>query len=266
MKLIILAFILSLSLHFLIFSPYNKNQEIKDKPSTSKEVKKSSVKYVKILKKEFPKQLAKEKIEKKQEIKKTKPKTYTKVDKEKIVPQKKVRLVKESKRAVPKPVKKREVKPSYKKVEIKPQEKRKTIQKKSLENFLLTEPTPLDMDMLDNITRNYLKLYGEEYNSMTKVQKVYLQKNLKNFTRITQRVLDRLGYPPLAARLNLSGYNIVEFIFHPDGSISDLKLSYKSEHNVFNKYTLELIEFAHKDYPRPKEPTKIKFNVIYKVY
>ncbi|PLY07508.1 MAG: hypothetical protein C0625_04855 [Arcobacter sp.] len=120
--------------------------------------------------------------------------------------------------------------------------------------------------MLDAITQEYLRVYGKEYDSFTKVQKVFLQNNLETFTRITQRTLNRLGYPRLAERLGLSGSNIVEFIFYPDGSISDLKLSLKSRHEVFDKRTIELIEFAYKDYPRPKEKIKIKFTVSYKIY
>lgn len=263
MKLIILAFILSLSLHFLIFSSYNKNEEIKDKPSTSKEVKKSSVKYVRIIKKQLPKQIEKTKIEPK-----AKPKKYTKVEKKKIVPQKKVRVVKKAKKIIPKPIKKIEVKPSFtktvpKKVEIKPQEKRKTIPKKSLENFLLAEPVPLDRNMLDDITKSYLNLYGEEYNSFTKVQKVFLQKNLKNIGRITQKYLK---YPRIAIRTKQQGMNIVQFFLHPNGDISDLKLVNSSGYTSLDKNSIETIEIAYKDYPRPKTKTKVKIYVYYKLY
>jgi len=64
MKLIILAFILSLSLHFLLFSPFNKKEEIKQRASTSKKVDKSSIQYVKLMPKLKPKLVEKKKVKK----------------------------------------------------------------------------------------------------------------------------------------------------------------------------------------------------------
>ena len=110
------------------------------------------------------------------------------------------------------------------------------------------------------------KLYGEEYQTFTKVQKAYLEKNLNNFQVITQRVLTRLGYPPLAAKLKIGGANVIEFMFHPDGSITNLRVTNSSGYEVFDKYSLELIEIAYKDYPRPTTSTKLKFNVRYQLY
>jgi protein TonB len=117
--------------------------------------------------------------------------------------------------------------------------------------------------MLDDITKSYLRLYGEEYNSFTKVQKVYLQKNLKNIGRITQKYLK---YPRIAIRTGQQGMNIVEFFLHPNGDISDLKLSNSSGYTSLDKNTIETIEIAYKDYPRPKTKTKVKIYVYYKLY
>lgn len=265
MKLIILAFILSLSLHFFLFSSYKKNEETKQSTSTSKNITKSKVNFVKLVSKP---QQAVEKIEPKivpnEEPKKIEPNQFKLVEAKKIVPQSKIPIVKKSERIIPKPVNKVEVKPTpTKEVPIKPQEKRKTIESKSLENFLLTEPTPLDQNMLDDITRSYLRLYGEEYNSFTKVQKVYLQKNLKNIGRITQKYL---RYPSIAIRTGQQGMNIVEFFLHPNGDISDLKLINSSGYSSLDKNSIETIETAYKDYPRPDEKTKIKIYVYYKLY
>lgn len=269
MKLIIFAFILSLSIHILLFSPLSKKkEELKQNPSTSKHVKKSSVQYVKLL----PKAKPTPKVEKKEKIKpiekkvtpKNKLKTYKKVEKKNIKPQKRKKVVKKPKIIIPKPIKKVEIKPSFtKEVPIKPQKKRQTIPKKSLENFLLAEPLPLDRKLLDDITKSYLKLYGEEYNSFTKVQKVYLQKNLKNIGRITQRYLK---YPAIAVRTRQAGTNIVEFNLHPDGNISNLRLNHSSGYSSLDKNSIETIEFAYKDYPRPKSVTKIKIYVTYNLY
>ena len=276
MKLIILAFILSLSLHFLLFSPFNEKKEQMNKPSTSKDINKSSINFVRILPKaQIKKTEKKVKVESKEEIVKKNenkiivPKNYKKVEVKKIIPQKKKSIVKKVKKTIPKPIKKVEVKPTptkevpIKKVVIKPQEKRKTIQKKSLENFLLAEPVPLDRNMLDDITKSYINLYGEEYNSFTKVQKVYLQKNLKNIGRITQKYL---RYPSIAVRTGQQGMNIVEFFLHPNGDISELKLINSSGYGSLDKNSVETIEIAYKDYPRPKTKTKIKIYVYYKLY
>jgi len=263
MKLIILAFILSLSLHFLFISSFNEKKDLKEKPSSSKEVKKSSVNFVRLLPK-APEKVAPKTEPKKVEAKKAIPKEYKKVEAKKIIPQKKTRIHKKAKKIIPKPVKRVEVKPTpTKRLPIKSQEKRKTIPKKSLENFFLADPLPLDRDMLDDITKSYIKLYGEEYNSFTKVQKVYLQKNLKNIGRITQRYL---RYPSISIRTGQQGMNIVEFFLHPNGDISELKLINSSGYSALDKNSVETIEIAYKDYPRPKSKTKIKIYVYYKLY
>lgn len=130
-----------------------------------------------------------------------------------------------------------------------------------MENFL-SQKEPINKEILSELE----KLYGEEYKTFTKVQKAYLENNLNNFQVITQRVLTRLGYPPLAAKLKIGGANVVEFMFHPDGSITNLKITNSSGYEVFDKYSLELIEIAYKDYPRPSTSTKLKFNVRYQLY
>lgn len=264
MKLIILAFVISITLHILFFSSYKKmKDEYKEPQSTSKKVskdkrKQQAVRYVRLMNKPSVKQVEvkpQEKVEKKlKEFKKVK----------KILPQKKTVKAKKTRKILPKKAKKIVKKTTYTKPkQIKPQRKRQTIKNKSLENFFLSEPVPLDMELLDNMTRKYLKVYGKEYNSFTNVQKVFLQNNLGKFQIITQKVLNRLGYPELARKRRLSGTNVVEFIFHPNGDISNLRLTANSKYEVFDKHTLELIEIAYKDYPRPKSPTKIKFFVTY---
>jgi len=60
--------------------------------------------------------------------------------------------------------------------------------------------------------------------------------------------------------------NIVEFTLHPNGDISDLKISNSSGYSSLDENTIETIEYAYKDYPRPKSPTKIKIYVYYKLY
>lgn len=263
MRLISLAFILSITLHFLFFSSYKKvKDELKAPPSSTKnpsdEKKNSSVKYVRLIQKPV------KKTTKKKEVKKLnkKLKEYKKV--KKISPQKKVVKKQKAKKILPKPSKKVEVKPSFtKQMPVKPQKKRDTVQKNSLENFFLAEPVPLDLNMLDTVTRRYIKLYGEEYQSFTKVQKVFLQNNLKNIGRITEKYL---RYPRIAVRTGQQGTNIVEFFLHPNGDISDLRLIDSSGYTVLDKNSVDTIEIAYKDYPRPKTKTKIRIYVGYKLY
>ena len=284
MKLIILALFLSLSLHFLFFASIKKDEKQLQRASTSKDIKKSSIQYVKLMpkknlinpikpqekkvekktEKKLPKK-EKKNIEKKPLLKKEKPKEYKVVKKEEIKPQKKKEIVtKKPEKITPKPLEKVEIKPTFtKEIPIKPQEKRETITKRSLENFLLNEPIPLDEKMLDDITKSYLRLYGEEYNSFTKLQKVYLEKNLKNIGSITQKYL---RYPSLAIRTKQEGMNIVEFFLHPNGDISDLKLTNSSGYTSLDKNSIQTIEIAYKDYPKPKEKTKVKIYVYYKLY
>ena len=140
-------------------------------------------------------------------------------------------------------------------------EKKESLQDKTLENFL-AQKEPVNKEILNELQ----KLYGEEYDKFTKVQKAYLEKNLNNFQSITQRVLDRLGYPPLAAKLRIGGVNVIEFMFHPDGSITGLKVINSSGYAVLDDYSIELIEIAYKNYPKPQTSTKLRFNVQYRAY
>ncbi|WP_193210038.1 energy transducer TonB [Aliarcobacter cibarius] len=140
-------------------------------------------------------------------------------------------------------------------------ENKPTIQDKTLENFL-NQKEPVNKEILTQLE----KLYGKEYQNFTTVQKAYLEKNLNNFQVITQRVLNRMGYPKLAEKLRIGGVNIVEFMFHPDGSISGLKITSSSGYTILDDYSLELIEIAYKDYPKPTEKTKIKFQIFYRMY
>lgn len=230
MKFIVISFILSISIHLIFFKNYKTNQEPKQIKNIEK-VKETNIKYVQI-KKSDPKE--KIKTKEKQVLDE---KTYIKA-KEKIPFQKK----------------------RTKKTNNKPLENT-SFQQKTLEDFL-SQKDPIDKNMLSQIER----LYGREFETYTNVQKVFIEKNLDSFRVITQRVLNRLGYPPVAAKMLLTGTNIVEFIFYPDGSIKNLKISSSSGYSIFDDYTLELIQIAYKNYPKPKTPTKLIFNVHYRLY
>lgn len=140
--------------------------------------------------------------------------------------------------------------------------KKKTIQEKTLENFLTSQEQNLNPQTLNEIE----EMYGDEFNSFTQLQKVFIKKNINNFQIITQRVLNRMGYPRTAAKMLVGGVNIVEFFLHPNGDISDLKLAKESSYASLDENTIELIKIAYKEYPKPKTITKIKFRVIYRIY
>ena len=250
MRIIILAFIISISLHFFLFNNY-KNKEIKQISEIKEEKQKpTDVKFVK-LKKEEPliKQTIEQKVEKKVEIAQTKKEIIQKKEvKKKIENTKKVDIQKS-----------KELQNNILKEQI--VDKKESLQDKTLEDFL-SQKEPVNEEILNELQ----KLYGEEYKTFTKVQKAFLEKNLNNFQTITQRVLNRLGYPPLAAKLRIGGVNVVEFMFHPDGSITNLKIINSSGYAVLDDYSIELIEIAYKDYPKPKTSTKLRFNVQYRAY
>jgi protein TonB len=208
----------------------------------------TNIKYVK-LKKE--KKIIQTKKAVKKEIIKPKKK---KVIKKKIVKNKIIKKQTKTRKPVKvtKPI-------SYKKRPV--LVKRKSIQEKTLEDFL-SQAAPINKKVLSQIER----LYGREFETFTSVQKAFIKKHLESFQQITQRVLTRLGYPRLAAKLRIAGVNVVEFMLYPNGDIKNLKLTSKSGYQIFDRYTIKLIEIAYQDYPRPKTVTKLKFNVQYRLY
>ncbi|WP_193220921.1 TonB family protein [Aliarcobacter butzleri] len=253
MKNIIFAFIISVILHLLLLVSYNKSlnetkQENKQEQNEKIVEKKSDVKFVKI----------------QQEIisqeKRIEPKPEPKVS-EKII-EKQIKLPKnESENKIAQNTKKSADTKQAKEMQKNILKETNALQEKTLENFL-SQKEPINKNILNELE----KLYGEEYKNFTKVQKAYLEKNLNNFQVITQRVLDRMGYPELAAKQKIGGINTVEFIFYPNGDISDLRIINSSGYSVLDKHSIELIEIAYKDYPKPTEPIKIRFRVFYRAY
>ena len=73
-------------------------------------------------------------------------------------------------------------------------------------------------------------------------------------------------YPEAAGRLNMQGRSVVEFWLHPNGDISELRLLDSSGYRALDKNSIETIEIAYKDYPRPSQKTKIRIYVHYELY
>jgi len=257
MKLIILASIISISLHLLLFNDYKLTKKTEGTKKALINEKKYNITFVKIKKE---KKISKKVLVKKAEvIKKKKVKEVKKTIEDKKIEKKRPITKKVSKKLVKAPKKIIFKKKRVSKVPNK--KKMKTLENKTLEDFL-SQKEPVNQKVLNEIQR----LYGREFETFTKVQKTFIKKNLNNFQQVTQKVLTRLGYPYLAAKLKISGINIVEFVFHPNGNISNLRITNSSGYEILDKYTIKLIEIAYKDYPRPKTSTKLKFNVQYRLY
>jgi len=246
--------------------PVKKQEDSAENKNKEKKVA-SNIRYVKLQKtveeKENRLSTLKEEIKDKEEVKVEKPFQKAK----EVTPQIKRPNIKEAKKTFTKPTTSQEVKPTFTKPLPKEapktllEQQQEKLKKETLSDFLSTPE--LDRNMLDNITKSYLELYGEEYNSFNQVQKVFLQKNLRDIGRITEKYL---RYPALAVRLKQDGTNVIEFMLYPNGDISHLRLTDSSNSSSLDENTLETIRIAYKDYPRPNEPTKIKIYVNYFLY
>ena len=110
------------------------------------------------------------------------------------------------------------------------------------------------------------KLYGNEFNSFSPIQRKFIKKNLGLIHKITQRTLTKNGYPEISKKNKQQGTNIVSFYLHPNGNISELKLKSKIGYIVLDENTLKVVREAYKDYPLPRTKTKIVFYVEYTLY
>ncbi|MDX4035085.1 energy transducer TonB [Aliarcobacter skirrowii] len=236
MKKILAAFIISLLIHSFFIYRFNDIKNEEKKEQTKKPHNTSEVKFVKLTPSE---PIASQKEAK--PLKKEEPKPKKEITKEKV----EIKELKEAK--------------SFQEKILKESSK---LQEQTLENFLSQKDTIYNSEVFNELK----ELYGKEYDDFTTVQKAYLEKNINNFQIITQRVLNRLGYPHEAVRLKITGINIVEFIFHPNGDISDLRIIQSSGYSILDNRTLELIQIAYKEYPKPQTPTLLRFKVFYRLY
>jgi len=258
---LIVAFIISLIIHFIAFDVINKKianaklsyptTNIKKKPSPKKGF--SNIKFVK-LKKETPK----EKV-----VKKAKP-TINQEVKKILEPIKKPVAKKPSKpKAIQLPkVQKPDLKSFFtvsKEDLKKAEEEQKEREKERQEIYKEIN----EIKQLDQVTQKYISLYGDTYFTLSKEQKTYLKNNLSRIGMITQRYL---VYPGLSIKTRQSGINVIEFVLHPNGDISDVRITDSSNYTALDKNTVETIQLAYKDYPKPTEPTPIKIYVQYIMY
>jgi len=83
---------------------------------------------------------------------------------------------------------------------------------------------------------------------------------------ISQRTLNYLGYPRVAARMGQQGTNVVQFWLHPNGDISGLRLKRRIGSEALDRQSIEVIKTAYMYYPRPRTKTKIIIYVQYRLY
>ncbi len=129
-------------------------------------------------------------------------------------------------------------------------------------------PKPPSIDQINNTMsdREFHALYKDEFDHFTPDQKKFIRSNLNRIQAITQHYLSMRGYPPFAVEQHMQGVNVVEFYLHPNGNITDLKVISSSGFSVLDDNSLDTIRTAYKDYPRPKETTKIRFYIHYQLY
>ncbi|BBG65992.1 ferric siderophore transport system, periplasmic binding protein TonB [Hydrogenimonas sp.] len=126
---------------------------------------------------------------------------------------------------------------------------------------------PSIADISDALSdREFKALYKDDFDRFTPEQKRFIKDNLSRIQGITQHYLTIRGYPYVAARLGQQGMNIVEFDLHPNGDISGLKVLKGAGFEELDKNSLDTIKTAYKDYPRPRETTKIRFYIYYRLY
>ncbi|QOG11489.1 energy transducer TonB [Arcobacter sp. FWKO B] len=241
MKNITIAIFISLIIHFAFFYSYKTPKQIELKEPQIKPS--SKLTYVKLAPAQKSVESVEQFIEPKKEHFITPPEPLP-------IPEKKT-----PKKAIPIEKPKPQTKPvtEEKFIEVKEQPS-----KSSLESALTKEEKAID-----DITKSYLALYGDDFLNFNEETKEFLKDNLSTIGKITQQYLI---YPSISIRTKQQGYNVVEFMLHPNGDITDLKLIQSSSYSALDNNSIHTIKVAHKDYPKPKEITKVRIFVYYKLY
>jgi len=253
---IFIAFLISIVMHVLLYITLDRNiQNNKLQINTTNKIMQdkkngfTTVKYVKLKKKQEKLKKAK-KVEKNVVKKKVVKKVNKKAPKKRVVKTIQLPNIKE----------KIDLKHLF---TIQKQKEKSPIEKLKEQKEFEEQRERAELRQLDEVTQSYIKLYGKQYFTFSKEQKRYLKENLSRIGRITQR---HLSYPGISIRTRQSGINVVEFMLHPNGDITDLKLIDSSHYTALDQNSIETIQVAYKDYPKPSEPTQIKIYVRYVLY
>ena len=117
----------------------------------------------------------------------------------------------------------------------------------------------------NNINQNIKELYGDEFGKLSKGQQEYILDNQEIMRRITQEVLTRVASVNIGRDIRVNRTNIIEFYLHPNGDMTNFHFLQKSGIFTLDRTTKETIEYAYSRYPRPKEKTLIRYNVLYRL-
>lgn len=106
-------------------------------------------------------------------------------------------------------------------------------------------------------------LYGLMLFELTEEERKFLENQLGPIGVITQRYL---RYPALAGQLRMSGETVVAFTLLPGGDITPIEIVKSSGYSLLDDNAVHTVEVAHKDYPHPAEPVRIRMRVIYRLF
>lgn len=131
-----------------------------------------------------------------------------------------------------------------------------------------SEPENTDQNMPTESVETYenkmiQELYGDVFSDLSAGEQKFIMDNQETMRRITQDILAR--YAPYRIPPDLEGdeSNMVEFYLHPDGSVTDLHFLTNSRFELLDNVTLETLGIAYKKYPRPEQPTLIRYRIEY---
>lgn len=255
-KILFLAFVISICIHLMLYIALEntiKNEQLNINTTNQKNTTKNNglvkVKYVKI-----KQPVKKEPVKKTPEVKEPKKASKPIIEKEK-------KQIKNSVPLIKLPVVKKEKLDLKKFFTIQEEEKKELEAQKKKEKKVQEELD--EIRKLPEETQNYIKLYGEQFFEFSENQRKYLKQNLNKIGEITQRYLT---YPRISVRTKQEGLNVIEFYLHPNGDITQVKITDSSYYTALDDNTLETIRLAYQDYPKPIEKVKIKIYVKYILY
>jgi len=223
----LISILIHISLYFYLIKSNKNIQQIKSYKNIDSNI--SKIQYIQLK----PKVIKKD----------TKPKSNKKENIAKKVTKKKI-------------VRKQE--PKKQKIIKKEPQAKKILPKISISDFNKKE----SKKKIDKQTKQYIDLYGKDFDKFDKQTKLFLIKNIKDIGAITQRYLT---YPMLSAQAGQDGVNVIEFVLHPNGTIKDVMITKSSGYFMLDDNTIDTIYEAYEDYPKPKKPTLIKIFVKYEL-
>ena len=247
---ILLALALSLAIHLGVYTYFQNSKVLTQQTVSKKPEGKTSthIQYVKLKKQKKPKKTIPKKI--------TTPKIVELPQELKPKPKPKP---KPKKKIVKKAVQKKPIIQKPKKVVINKQIQKIQQSKKTIDPPKIKERKKDLLEDADPMTKEYAKLY-DNFDQLPTKTKVFIIKNIKDIGEITGRYLI---YPMMSAQAGQEGVNIVEFMLFPDGKISTPIIIKSSKYFLLDDNTVETIQEAYHDYPRPQKPTPIRIFVKY---